>query len=111
MTPVQRFGNWFAPRLMRLTVGARYQDMPPFKAIRVDALDRLDLCDPGMGYIIQMLLRAHTLGLRVREVEVACRKRRTGESKVSGTVRGTVRAGAKITTSILRHAILGGRPT
>jgi glycosyltransferase involved in cell wall biosynthesis len=104
--PVQRFGNWFAPLLMRIAVGARYQDLPPFKAISIHALDALELSDDGMGYIIQMLLRAHELRLRVREVEVACRVRRAGVSKVSGTVRGTVRASAKITTAILRHALV-----
>jgi hypothetical protein len=104
MTPVQRFGNWFAPRLMRLTVGARYRDMPPFKAITMDALDRLALTDSGMGYIIEMLLRAHELGLRVIEIEVACHARRTGASKVSGTASGALRASAKITSAILRHA-------
>jgi glycosyltransferase involved in cell wall biosynthesis len=109
MTPVQRFGNWFAPRLMAVTVGARYRDMPPYKAVSVDALDRLALRDAGMGYIIEMLLRAHALGLRVVEIEVACRARRTGASKVSGTIRGTARASVKITTSILRHAFLARR--
>jgi hypothetical protein len=104
MMPVQRFGNWLAPRLLRATVGARYRDMPPFKAIRRDALEALELTDDGMGYIIEMLLAAHTRGLRVEEVEVACRARRAGESKISGTVRGTVRASVKITSSILRHA-------
>ena len=105
MAPVQRFGNWLAPRLMRVAVGARYGDMPPFKAVSMDALDRLDLCDEGMGYIIEMLLKAHTMGVRVREVEVACRARRSGRSKISGTVRGTLRASAKITSAILRHAL------
>lgn len=104
--PVQRFGNWLAPALMRVTVGARYRDMPPFKAITVEALDRLALTDAGMGYIIQMLLRAHHLRLRVVEVEVECRARKAGKSKVSGTVRGTLRASAKITSAILRHAVL-----
>jgi rSAM/selenodomain-associated transferase 1 len=106
MAPVQRFGNWLAPRLMRAVVGARYRDMPPFKAVTMDALERLDLCDPGMGYIIEMLLKAHTEGLRVRELEVRCRARRAGRSKISGTVRGTLRASAKITSAILRHAVV-----
>jgi hypothetical protein len=57
-----------------------------------------------MGYIIEMLLRAHALGMRVVEVEVACRARKAGVSKVSGTLRGTARASVKITSSILRHA-------
>ena len=106
MTPVQRFGNWFAPALMRLTLGARYRDVPPFKAITVDALDRLALSDTGMGYSIQMLLGAHRLRLRVAEVDVSCRARRAGASKVSGTLRGTLRAAFKITSSIAWHSIV-----
>ena len=109
MAPVQRFGNWFAPLLMRVTVGARYRDMPPFKAVSMQALDRLALTDDGMGYIIQMLLRAHQLGLRVVQIDVAHRPRRAGRSKVSGTVAGTVRASAKIVSAILRHAVLHRR--
>jgi glycosyltransferase involved in cell wall biosynthesis len=105
MAPVQRFGNWFAPMLMRLLVGARYRDMPPFKAITTRALDTLALTDDGMGYIIQMLLRAHALGLRVVEIDVAHRPRRAGRSKVSGTVSGTLRASAKITSAIARHVL------
>jgi glycosyltransferase involved in cell wall biosynthesis len=105
MMPVQRFGNWLAPLLMRVAVGARYRDMPPFKAIRMDALDRLALRDAGMGYIIEMLLKAHAQELRVIEIEVKCRARRAGASKVSGTLRGTVRASLKITSSIARHAL------
>jgi glycosyltransferase involved in cell wall biosynthesis len=106
MTPVQRFGNWFAPFLMRAAVGAEYHDVPPFKAITVDALDRLALTDTGMGYSIQMLLGAHQHRLRVAEVEVSCRARRTGASKVSGTLPGTLRAAFKITSSIAWHSIV-----
>jgi hypothetical protein len=109
MAPVQRFGNWLAPKLMRVFVGARYSDMPPFKAVSAAALDRLALDDRGHGYIIQMLLRAHTLGLRVREVPVRCRVRRSGASKVSGTLRGTVRASVKIVGSILVHGVRAPR--
>ncbi len=105
MTPVQRFGNWLAPLLMRF-VGVSYRDMPPFKAITVEGLDRLALRDTGMGYIIEMLLNAHTEKLVVVEVEVKCRRRRVGVSKISGTVRGTVRASAKITSAILRHGVV-----
>jgi glycosyltransferase involved in cell wall biosynthesis len=109
MTPAQRFGNWLAPILMRLAVGARYRDMPPFKAIRRDALEQLALRDAGMGYSIELLLEAHRKRLRVVEVEVSCRARRSGTSKVSGTLLGTVRAGLKITSTIAKHALAGKR--
>jgi glycosyltransferase involved in cell wall biosynthesis len=106
MTRVQRFGNWFAPMLMRVAFGARYHDMPAFKAIAADALEALALSDMGMGYSIQLLLGAHRAGLRVAEVEVSCRARRAGVSKVSGTLVGTLRAAIKITSSIAWYAIV-----
>ena len=106
MGTVQRFGNWLAPRLMRLAVGARYRDMPPFKACTASALDRLRLTDQGHGFTIELLLRAHAERLRVAEVPVACRARAGGASKVSGTLRGTVRASLKIVTSIAKHAFV-----
>jgi glycosyltransferase involved in cell wall biosynthesis len=104
MTPVQRFGNWFAPVVMRVATGARYRDMSPFKAVRADVFDSLHVGDRGHGFTIELLLKAHAARLRVREVEVACRRRRAGESKVSGTLRGTLRAAGKILWTIVRHA-------
>jgi glycosyltransferase involved in cell wall biosynthesis len=104
MTGVQRFGNWLAPLLIRASVGARYDDMPPFKACSAAALDRLRLSDVGHGFTIELLMRAHEEGLRVEQIPVACRVRRGGESKVSGTLRGASRAAVKIVTTIGRHA-------
>jgi glycosyltransferase involved in cell wall biosynthesis len=104
MTPVQRFGNWFAPLLMRWTTGATYHDMPPFKACSMDALDRLALADTGHGFTIELLMKAHAIGLRVVEVPVRCRARSGGVSKVSGTALGASRAAVKIVTTIGRYA-------
>jgi glycosyltransferase involved in cell wall biosynthesis len=105
MTGVQRFGNWFAPFLMRAMFGAPFHDLSPFKAIDLVALDRLELRDRRHGFTIELMLRAHALGLRIREVPVRCRRRRAGVSKVSGTVVGASRAAVKIVTSIARHAV------
>jgi len=104
MTPVQRFGNWLAPLLMRWTMGAPYHDMPPFKACSMAALDSLALADVGHGFTIELLVKAHTRRLRVVELPVRCRARRGGVSKVSGNLRGASRAAAKIITTIARHA-------
>src|SRR5438445_139450 len=43
-------------------------------------------------------------GLRVLEIPVNHRRRAGGESKVSGTLRGTFVAGARIVTTLLRIA-------
>lgn len=104
MTGVQRFGNWFAPMLMRRLLGAPYRDMPPLKACRVAALERLALQDVGHGFTIELLIKAHRGGLRIRRRPVSCRARRAGSSKVSGTIVGSVRAAGKIVTTIARHA-------
>lgn len=96
----QRWGNWLACRLMRLFYGARCTDMGPFRAIRRDALLALRMRDPTFGWNVEMHARALIAGLRVREVPVRYR-RRIGQSKISGTVRGTIRAGAKIIGTIL----------
>jgi glycosyltransferase involved in cell wall biosynthesis len=105
MTPVQRLGNWLAPTLMRLTLGADYHDMPPYKAVRLSALDALRLSDTGYGFTIELLLRAHALGLRVRQIDVRCLPRKGGRSKVSGTMRGSVKAASRIVYTIARHAL------
>ena len=104
MTPVQRFGNWFAPLLMRWTLGAPYHDMPPFKACSMRAIDGRALADTGHGFTIELLVKAHQRRLRVLEVPVRCRARRAGLSKVSGNVRGAARAAVKIVSTIARHA-------
>jgi hypothetical protein len=109
MAPVQRFGNWFAPALMRMLFNAPYHDMPPFKAISARALEALDLRDESYGFTIEMLIKAHHRGLSVREVEVRHRARHAGQSKVSGTLVGSVRASSKILTAIARHALQEAR--
>jgi glycosyltransferase involved in cell wall biosynthesis len=103
--PVQHFGNWLALGLMRLATGARYRDLPPFKAIRRTSLDPLGLTHRGHGFTIELLLRAHIERLRTREIVVGCRARRGGKSKVSGTVRGCMRASSNIIATITRHAL------
>jgi glycosyltransferase involved in cell wall biosynthesis len=104
MTPVQRFGNWLAPALIRVLLGADYHDMPPLKACRRDALDALGLTDTTYGFTIELLIKAHRARLRVSEIPVRCRRRLGGESKVSGTLRGSARAAGKILWTVAVHA-------
>jgi glycosyltransferase involved in cell wall biosynthesis len=104
MAPVQRFGNWFAPWLMRAFLGAPYHDMPPYKAVGASVLDRLPLTDTGYGFTIGLLIHAHARGCRIQERDVSCRARLAGQSKVSGTLRGSTMAAARIISSIAKHA-------
>lgn len=106
LTPQQRFGNWLATTLMRLIWGVRYTDLGPYRAVRVDALRALGMADRNYGWTIEMQIRAAVAGLRVAEVPVSYR-RRIGQSKVSGTIKGTIMAGIKILSVIGRFALRG----
>ncbi len=95
LLPQAWFGNRLACFLMRVLFGAHYTDLGPFRAIRVDALRRLEMHDEDFGWTVEMQLKAKTCDLRVVEVPVRYRPR-IGQSKITGTVLGTVRAGWKI---------------
>lgn len=102
MLPQQLFGNWLATRLLRLRYGGTHTDLGPFRAIRADALARLDMQDTTYGWTVEMQVKAARLGLRVAEVPVRYR-RRIGVSKISGTVKGVLGAGYKILWTIFKY--------
>lgn len=108
LTPQQRFGNALACLLIRLIWGVRYTDLGPFRVIRRDALNRLGMRDETWGWTVEMQVRAARMGLRVIEVPVGYR-RRIGQSKISGTLTGTIRAGVKILWVIGAEALDGLR--
>ena len=90
--------------LMNLLIGTRATDLGPFRAITAEALRTLDMRDRSFGWTVEMQVKAARRALRVREVPVDYRPR-IGRSKVSGTVSGSVRAGARILGTIARHAL------
>ena len=104
---MQEFGNRLATFLLRLFFGARFTDLGPFRAIRWEALERLDMRDRGYGWTVEMQARAARTGLACAEVPVRHRRRRAGRSKVAGTLGGMLGAGVKIPLTILRVR-LGG---
>jgi len=57
------------------------------------------------GWNLEMQMRVARAGLRVLEVPVAYRKRLGGESKVAGSLRGSIKAGARIVTTFARVAL------
>ncbi|NKB90171.1 MAG: glycosyltransferase [Acidobacteria bacterium] len=93
--PHVRWGNGLATGLIRLLFGHQFRDMGPFRAIRWDALQKLEMRDPAYGWNAEMQVKALQHGLRTEEVAVRYRDR-IGRSKISGTVRGTIGAGTGI---------------
>ena len=90
--------------ILRLLYGVRYTDMCPFRAIRRDALEQLGMREQTYGWNLEMQMKAARAGLRILEVPVNHRRRAGGESKVSGTLRGTFVAGTRIVATLLRIA-------
>ncbi|OLT01418.1 glycosyltransferase [Pseudonocardia sp. CNS-004] len=87
-----RAANALIAALLR-TRGVPVHDIAPIRVGRRQALLDLGVADRGFGYPLELLLRAGAAGWRLHEVDVAYRPRAGGRSKVSGSVRGTLRAG------------------
>jgi glycosyltransferase involved in cell wall biosynthesis len=100
----QVFAGRLAGWLLRLLYGVRYTDMCPFRAIRRSALDDLGMKELTYGWNLEMQMRAARARLRILEVPVNHRCRTGGESKVSGTLRGTFVAGVRIIATLFRVA-------
>lgn len=100
----QRLGNLLTVSLVCMICGHRYSDLGPFRAIRVDRLRELEMRDRNYGWTIEMQIKALRRGLRAVEVPVACRRRRAGASKISGTLWGSLAAGAKILWAVARFS-------
>ena len=89
--PHARVGNAVLAAGLRRRSGVLLHDLGPMRAGPRLALLGLDLRDPRFGYPLEMVLRAAQGGWQVTERDVTYRPR-VGRSKVTGTLRGTVRA-------------------
>ncbi|MEE2787968.1 MAG: glycosyltransferase family 2 protein [Myxococcota bacterium] len=105
LTFVQHFGNLLSCRLVHLFFGVQFTDLGPLRAIRWSSLQALDMQDTNFGWTVEMQVKAARRGVSSTEVPVRCRRRYAGESKVSGTVKGSIKAGVKILYTIAREAL------
>lgn len=88
-----RWGNAVLAGRLRAAAGIDVHDLGPMRAARREALLALGMRDRRFGYPLEMVLLAARAGWRVREVDVDYGPRAEGtKSKVTGTVRGTLRA-------------------
>jgi len=98
-------GNRLVLVLARMLFGCRYRDLPPFRAVRFNALRRLAMDDRNWGWTLQMQLRAFRLGLAVVEVNVPHLPRSLGRSKISGRPGSSLKVGAKMIYTLLRERL------
>ncbi|MBN1148021.1 MAG: glycosyltransferase family 2 protein [Anaerolineales bacterium] len=104
MPPQQRFGNRLVAWLMRLLYRLPVSDLGPFRAIRRDPLLALGMQEMTYGWPTEMTVKAARRGYRIVEVPVSWHRRRAGQSKVGGTLRGAALAAWFILGVTLRYA-------
>lgn len=102
--PHQRLGNRLVALLLRRLYGLRVTDVGPFRAIRRSTLAALAMREPTYGWPTEMIVKAARAKVRIVEVPASYGARVGGESKVSGTLRGTVLAGYRMLALTLKYA-------
>jgi glycosyltransferase involved in cell wall biosynthesis len=86
-----RLGNRLIVFLLRLFYGAKITDIGSFRAIKAQTLFDLNMEQMTYGWPVEMVVKAARKGLRIQSVPIHYRKR-IGESKVTGTLKGTILA-------------------
>jgi glycosyltransferase involved in cell wall biosynthesis len=104
MPPHQRLGNWLSALLISLLYGIRVTDLSPYRAIRADLIQSLEMREMTFGWPTEMMVKAAKQGARLVEVPVSWQRRQSGRSKISGTVRGSILAATTILAVTLRYA-------
>ena len=105
MPPQSLFGNRLACFLMRILFSSRYTDLGPFRAIDYAALKRLRMVDTNYGWTVEMQIKATRAGLRTIEIPVSLPDVEIGQSKISSTIMGSIKAGWKILFLIAKYGI------
>jgi glycosyltransferase involved in cell wall biosynthesis len=100
----QKAGNRLCARLIHRLYGLPITDLSPFRAVLRAELLKLDLQELTYGWPTEMIVKAARCGWRIREVPVDYHRRRDGQSKISGTWRGSLLATYHILNTILRYA-------
>lgn len=104
MPPHQRFGNWLMARLMNTLYGLKLTDLGPYRAISRELLESLHMREMTFGWPTEMTVKAIRRQARVVEVPVSWHRRHAGQSKISGTVKGTILAAYYIFGVTIRYA-------
>src|SRR5436305_3538950 len=107
------FSQIFAGRLvgllLRVLGKGRYTDMGPFRAIRRSSLQQLQMSELTYGWNLEMQIKAAQHRLRILEIPVDYRRRIGGTSKVSGDLKASIKAGARILEVLFRIGLFWRR--
>ncbi len=106
----QYFGNWLSARLIHLLYRLPITDLSPFRALKKSKLTELSMTEMTYGWPTEMIVKAAKVGWKITEIPVNYRVRYGGESKISGTLRGTVLATYYILMTIFRYILNARTP-
>jgi glycosyltransferase involved in cell wall biosynthesis len=102
MLPSQLFAGRLVGILLRVLGKGSYTDMGPFRAIRRTSFEQLKMSELTYGWNLEMQIKAVQHHLRILEIPVDYRKRIGGTSKVSGDLKASLKAGARILEVLFR---------
>jgi glycosyltransferase involved in cell wall biosynthesis len=101
----QVFAGYAVGFILRILYGVHSTDMGPFRAMRRETLERLNLREETYGWPLEMQMRAAQAHVPTMEVPVDYKRRAGGQSKIAGTLRGSVLAATRILITLARIAI------
>jgi len=101
----QVLAGYMIGALLGILYGVRSTDMGPFRAIRRQTLESLGMREETYGWPLEMQMRAARAKVRTLEVPVDYQRRAGGQSKIAGTVRGSILAATRILTTFARIAL------
>ena len=96
-------GNKLAAFFLKYLFRGNYTDLGPFRVIKFDKLLRLQMADMNFGWTMEMQIKALRHKLKICEIPVKYRERFAGESKVTGTFWGSLKAFIKITYIVILY--------
>ena len=102
MASHQLIAGLVAGWLTKLLYGVRYTDMCALRAMRRETLLALGMREMTYGWNLEMQMRVARAHLRLVEVPVDYRRRIGGQSKVAGSLAGSLKAGSRILATFAR---------
>ncbi len=98
-----RLGNWLVSGMIRTLYSTRIHDIGSFRVIRCSSLEELHMREMTYGWPVEMVVKAARAGYRILELPIHYRKRSHGQSKVAGTILGSIKAAYYMLSTTLRY--------
>ena len=100
----QRFGNHLFTWVLHCRFHLPLTDLGPYRAIRHELLLELDMQERTYGWPLEMIIKTASRRRPIVELPVTYRPRLAGQSKVGGTLRGSLLTAYRYFSVTLRYA-------